>query len=605
MSGKSIDGLAPAPKKRPTNNMVDFPKKKKATKKTKNKVRQIGIEEAHSDFWDDEVTGLGLTRRSHERVALGAEETIRDAETEELLENNSSSKKDKLEEKAAKKAEKAKAKAKKRKAKKSHRVRRIIFRTLGILFILLLVIAAFFYFVGNDFISKITDGGNLWSFLLSDPDTPLQEDSSLHRTNILIFGTEGYSMDDSDHDGSQLTDSIMMASLDQENGDVKMVSLPRDLKVKTCTSTGKLNELYYCTYTKNDGTAASRAEYETKGADALKDTVQDILGVEIQYFIHVNWQALVQLVDAIGGIDVAFVYQGEKWDGNEVAIETTDPRGLADYHYSCRCYSVKFENDKVYHLDGAQALAVARARNHDGGYGASGGNFSREQFQQKIIQAIIMKAKSTNLTGDIMAVLKIKDAIGDNLRTNFKDTELRTALKVAGRLDINTMKSMSLESNDSGASLLISGMLPVPGVNSLECGGSVPGCLSYVYPRAGVGNYKNIHTYIKNQLTQNPATDEQATIIVMNNTGITGLAAKESERIKEKGLNVTEVANAPTALGTTEDVTIYQYKELTKTAEVLHKLYPSAEFKTDIPAALQDQSVDFVVVFGEGYQSAE
>ena len=215
-----------------------------------------------------------------------------------------------------------------------------------------------------------------------------------------------------------------------------------------------------------------------------------------------------------------------------------------------------------------------------------------------------MKAKSANLTSDIMAILKIKDAIGDNLRTNFKDTELRTAVKVAGKLDINTMNSLSLESNDNGASLLITGMLPVPGVNSIECGGVVPGCLSYVYPRAGVGNYTKIHEFITSQLSYNPAAKENAQIIVMNNTRITGLAAKEGEVIKETGLTVTETTNAPATLGETEDVTIFQLKDLAKTAEILHKLYPSAEFKTDIPATLQDQSADFIVVLGNGYQSA-
>lgn len=595
MSSKSIDGLAPAPKKRSASNMVEF-KGGKKTRKTK-KARQIGIEEAHSDFWGEEITGLGLTRPSHEVVELGSTKSL-----EDTVEEASEDKDDKKAIRAKKRAEKAKAKAKKRKNKKLHRVRRAILWIIGILVVLVVATVAFFYFIGNDLISKITDGGNLWSFLTSDPETPLQEDPNIHRTNILIFGTEGYSMDDPNYDGGQLTDSIMVASLDQNNGDVKMVSLPRDLKVKTCTSTGKINELYYCTYIKNNGSAESRQEYEIKGADALKGEVEKILGLEIQYFIHVNWQALVQVVDAIGGVDVAFVYQGETWSGDEVAIETTDPRGLADYNRYCRCNVIDFKNGEVYHLNGEQALAVARARNHDGGYGASGGNFSREQFQQKIIQAIIMKAKTANLTGDIMAVLKIKDAIGDNLRTNFKDTELRTAMRVAGELNTNTMKSLSLESSKKGASLLISGMLPVPGVNSLECGGAVPGCLSYVYPRAGVGNYTAIHNYIKDQLSSNPTTEEDAQIIVMNNTRATGLAAKEGEKISEKGLTVISTINAPAELGQTEDVTIYQYKDLPRTADALHKLYPSAEFKTDIPSALQDQAADFVIVFGKGYQ---
>ncbi|MBQ3309976.1 LCP family protein [Candidatus Saccharibacteria bacterium] len=603
-SGRSIDGLAPAPKKRASKNTVDFNGSKKPRKKsTTVRARQIGIEDAHSDFWDDEVTGLGLTRKSHEYVELGSEESLTGDDDD--LDSRPSKKEKRLEKKRLKQSKKAERKAKKRKDKKKHRVRRFFAWFFGILLVLVIAAGALLYFVGNDLIAKITDGGNLWSFITSDPDVPLAEDPNLHRTNILIFGTEGYSMDDPNYDGGQLTDSIMIASLNQEHGDIKMVSLPRDLKVKTCTATGKLNELYYCTYVKNNGSAESRAEYEIKGAEALEKEVEKILGLEVQYFIHVNWQALVQLVDAIGGIDVAFVAEGETWSGPEVAIQTTDQRGLADYEPYCRCYSINYENGKVYHLNGEKALAVARARNHSGGYGASGGNFSREQFQQKIIQAIIMKAKSTNLTSDLVAVLKIKDAIGDNLRTNFKDTELRTALNLTSKLDASTMKSLSLESNDTGASLLISGMLSVPGVNNLECGGAVPGCLSYVYPRAGVGNYTKIHDYIKSQLSSNPTTEENAQLIVMNNARISGLAAREAERLEEKGLTVIDKVNAPAALGQTEDVTIYQRGDFPRTAESLHKIYPSAEFKEDLPSALSEYDANFIIVFGNGYQPVD
>ena len=52
------------------------------------------------------------------------------------------------------------------------------------------------------------------------------------RTNILIFGTSGYSMDEDAWDGAMLTDSIMVVSLDQDNYDAYMMSLPRDLYVK-------------------------------------------------------------------------------------------------------------------------------------------------------------------------------------------------------------------------------------------------------------------------------------------------------------------------------------------------------------------------------------
>ena len=134
-------------------------------------------------------------------------------------------------------------------------------------------------------------------------------------------------MDDPNYDGGWLTDSILVASVDQENGNVKLVSLPRDLKSQSCTATSKINEIYYCTYAQNDGTAESIKEHEKQAAEELEEAVEEVLGITIQYYIHINWQAVVQAIDALGGIDIAVVEEGETWSGPEVAIETTDSRG--------------------------------------------------------------------------------------------------------------------------------------------------------------------------------------------------------------------------------------------------------------------------------------
>jgi len=506
---------------------------------------------------------------------------------------------------------KKRRKDKPQKPKKKHRVRRIVLWSLGGLFVVAAGLVAWLYIQGNDLVSRVT-GGSLSEALFADPDIPLETDPKTGRTNILIFGTEGYSMDDPKHAGGHLTDTMMVASLDQDSGDIRTVSIPRDLKprTRTCTATGKLNEVYYCTYYKNKGTAESRTEYERLAARALAEQMEEILGIGIQYFVHVNWQALVQIVDALGGIDVAFVYKGTSWSGEEVAIETLDKRGLADY---CRLKTlvcgIKFDNGKAYHLDGETALAVARARNapHEiGGYYYANGygsndNFGREQFQQKMIQAIIAKAKKTNFVTDFMATMNIKDAVGDNLRMDFKAKELKSLFKLVGRIDMGGMKSISIQENDEGTLLLTSGLLPVPGVNSMECGGSEPGCLSYVFPKAGVGNYTAIHTYIARKLSSDPVMSENARIIAMNATSVSGVAASEGNRLKAKGFNVTQNINAPSALGEVEGVKIYQKnKSMAGTAQALKQFY-NVKISTAVPESLTNLSADFIVVFGNGY----
>ena len=145
-----------------------------------------------------------------------------------------------------------KSKEKVQKPKKKVSKARKIASIVALVIVLIIAgLALWAVFWGNDIIAKITGGqGNVFDLLTFTNETydPLKTDSN-GRTNILAFGTSGYNMEGDEgngvHDGAQLTDSIMMISLNQETGDIAMLSLPRDLKASpTCTATGKINEVY-------------------------------------------------------------------------------------------------------------------------------------------------------------------------------------------------------------------------------------------------------------------------------------------------------------------------------------------------------------------------
>lgn len=587
MSDKSIDGL-----KRRTNSGVMGTKNTKAGQK-KTKSSDLGLKRRQISVAGEKTSRSVPTKKmaEHDEAIKDFLTSVQDEDPTNLVgEIPEKEDADKKSKRWHKRNNKKKAKKEKHGKKKSKK--KVVLIVVGSILAIIIAAVAWLYIQGNAFISKITGGGDLWSVITADPDIPLQSDPNSGRTNVLIFGTEGYSMDDSSHPGSQLTDTIMVASLDQDTGDVRTVSLPRDFKAKTCTSTSKINEVYYCTYYKNKGTTESKAEYEKLAARALADQVEEILGIKIQYFAHANWQAVVQIVDALGGIDVAFVYQGTTWTGNEIAIETTDKRGLADYWIrSSQSYEIQFDNNKVYHLNGAQALGVARARNESSGYGASGGNFSREQFQQKILQSIILKAKETNFATDFMAALSILEAVGDNLRTDFKDTEMKTLFKLASVVDMGGLQSVSLQKTDDGSSLLTSGMLQ-------STNGQY---YSYVYPAAGATNYTAIKAYINKKFSSDPVVSEGAAIEVMNATAAAGLAASEKTTLVGKGYTVTKTANAPSDFTDMDGVKIYQLnKTMGGTAKALKSLY-GVSLITDIPDSLSKETVDFVIILGNGY----
>ncbi len=474
-------------------------------------------------------------------------------------------------------------KERKKSKKKKHKVLR---RVIIIVVLLLIVAAGCVYGYFNDFIAKVTDGGSLLGFLTSDPDTPLQKDEN-GRTNILIFGTEGFSMDNPQYDGGWLTDSMMLLSVNQETGDAKAVNLPRDLKaVRTCTATGKLNEVYFCEYQKAvKGSAEEKRKAEAEGARKLAAVFEDVLGIKVHYRVHANWGAVTKIVDAIGGIDVVFVYGDQTWDGDETTIKTTSPKGLAD-NYRNGKYGIQYPNGQVVHLGGWQALGVARVRNAHGGYGAANGNFSREYFQQRVLEAIVHTAKKKNITSDVFAVMKIKDAVGDNLRTDVKDTELKTFIKLANTLNLAKIDNISLYSTDDKPSPLMT----TATINKI----------SYVIPSAGVGNYANIHSYIKRKFSAEPFTAENAQIAVLNGTSAYGVASKEKSYLEGKGYIVKSTGNAPSDQSGFDGVRIYQKnKKLTKTAEALKKLY-KVDPKTEIPDSLKSTEADFIVIVGNG-----
>ena len=587
-SGKSIDGLQ---RKKGVNNIKSVTKvsptmkrrvvvksttTKKPVVKTVAKKKVVGLPEKKKDLKAliEEQEEMDSDNSVKEYL-----DGIKDIDSTDFVESRDSEDydDDRAARKAAKKA--AKKAQKSEKKKKKHIVRKIVL----VLIVLLIGAGVWAYFYLNDFVAKVTDGGNLMGFIFSDPDTPLQKDAN-GRVNILLFGTEGWYADDQRYDGASLTDSMIVITIDQDSGDVKAISLPRDLKMdKPCTGTGKLNEAYWCKYSPalRKGTSADdKKKYEKEGSSNLAREAENITGLSIQYKVHVNWQAVVQVIDAIGGVDVVFTYGDQKWDGEEIAIKTTDKRGLAEIKWNYNGYEFKYDNGKVYHLNGKQALAVARARNARGGYGASGGNFSRETFQQRIIEAAIKKARSKNLTSDIVAVMKIKDAVGDNIRTTFKDDEIKSALKLLDNANINKIDTVSLEEGN----LLTTGM-----INNI----------SYVLPRAGVGNYSQIQNYVKMKLAGEDFTEEKAELIVLNASGKYGAAANEKTDLEDGGYIVKSIGDAPDDLKDFDGVKIYQVNsKKTKTAKALKKFY-NANIITKIPESLSKYECDFIILIGK------
>ena len=462
-------------------------------------------------------------------------------------------------------------KGKKRKSPEQRARRRKLIKHV---LLLLLVICVGF---GGYFAYKtLAAGGNV---LQGNPfeafqTTPLKMDSN-GRSNVLIVGT---SEDDPGHQGASLTDSMMILSIDQNKKNAYMISIPRDMNVKygmACNSgySGKINEYFSCVK-EGEGVEADRAAL-TKEAGF----VGEIVDLDIQYGVNVNYTVMRDLVNAVGG-------------SITVNIESRNPKGQMDSNFDWKCgvgdrkvsrsevlkrcppsgHFIDYPNGPAV-LDAEHALYLAQARGDKAPtYGFEQSNFDREKNQQKIVKAIREKAVSAGVVTDFGKVSALIDALGNNLRTTFETKEFRTLVDLAQTVKSEDIKSISLIDGDN----------PV-----MNGDGN---------PAAGNFQYADVRALIKKNLSSDPVIREGAEIAILNGSGVAGMAQTEADKLKSQGYTIGTIANAPQ--GEYGAYTVYQIGTGNSgTAAKLKKLYNVTIQKTDPPVAV-GAGTKFVVVVG-------
>lgn len=138
------------------------------------------------------------------------------------------------------------------------------------------------------------------------------------------------------------------------------------------------------------------------GVNESVETVADLLGTDINYYIRVNFSTVIDIVDAIGGIDVK----------SDVAF-TTHGRQNTGYSF--------VEGDN--HLSGKEALAFARER-----YSFTDGDFQRNRNQQKVLKAMLKKCLNSETI--LTKYTKLLDAVEDEMQTNMTTSEMQSLVKM-------------------------------------------------------------------------------------------------------------------------------------------------------------------------------
>jgi polyisoprenyl-teichoic acid--peptidoglycan teichoic acid transferase len=403
-------------------------------------------------------------------------------------------------------------------------------------------------------------GGNLFSILQT---TKLKgEDSG--RVNILLAGN---SADDVGHEGAQLTDSIMIISIDTVHSKAFLLSVPRDLWVGIGNNGhGKINEAYV----DGQNNHFSDNGYPTGGMGQLQQVIESNLGLTINYYALVNYNAFRDSVNAVGGIDVV--------------IKSTDPRGLYDpsIDYTTKGPLVKLTNGS-HHLNGQQALDLARARGDNyRAYGFNMSDFDRTEHQRQMLVALKGKAVSAGVVTNPVRLSSLSDAIGNNVKTNLSLSEVRRLYELTKTIDGGNISSISLN-NANGKNLL---------VNYRSASGE-----SALIPAAGLDDFSAIQQLIKQLTSNNPVVQEAAKLVVLNATPTRGLAAHVRTTLEAKNLNVTDVGDALANQATTTIIdNSAGHKPATRQA--LQTIYGKTVVFTTANPYSAKYTADFIVVIG-------
>ncbi|MCK0470264.1 LCP family protein [Halalkalibacter sp. APA_J-10(15)] len=253
------------------------------------------------------------------------------------------------------------------------------------------------YFIHK--INNVTAGSQ--QELIRGEKSELREDAvNPHDDNmsILLLG-----VDTRPGESNGRTDAILIATLNQEEQSIILTSIPRDSRVEIA-GRGTLDKINHA--------------HAFGGIDMTIDTVEQLLDIPIDYFARINFQAFIDVVDAINGVEIEVPFNFEEKDMNNDWIQFTEG---------------------MQHLNGEEALAYTRMRKHPQG----GGDIGRGQRQQQVLEAIIEKGTSFS---SITRFDDVMDAIGENLVTNLSFGDLVSLHSYAGNL--NNIEQLQLGGTD-------------------------------------------------------------------------------------------------------------------------------------------------------------
>ncbi|WP_440894731.1 LCP family glycopolymer transferase [Amphibacillus sp. Q70] len=244
-----------------------------------------------------------------------------------------------------------------------------------LIIVLVLILTVGLYAAYIFFGVKNNVDGNMYEAVASiDLNTTQKKLKERENLNILLLGIDSESAD------SGRSDALMVMTLKPEEDSMQLISIPRDTRA-TIAGRGTVEKINHA--------------YAHGGSDMSIQTVEDFLGIDIDYFVRINMDGLAELVNELGTITV----------NNELDFEQ------GGYHFPVGAVQ----------LDGDMALSYVRMRKQD-----PAGDFGRTERQRKVIEGIINEGATV---ANATRIVELTDILGQNMGTNMEFNDMLTLLQ--------------------------------------------------------------------------------------------------------------------------------------------------------------------------------
>lgn len=342
--------------------------------------------------------------------------------------------------------------------------------------------------------------------------------------NIILTGTDARSKDTSSR-----TDSIMMATVDRSNKEIKLTSFMRDMYVPIpgYKKNYKINTAYFL-----------------GGADLLLQTLNQNFNTNAQYYVNIDFSAFQALVD--------------KFDGIDVDVKSYEIKEMNKYIKEENWGNPDFVTKSGFqHLNGQQVLSYCRIRK------VGNNDYERTERQRRVLSLLIKKARKES----ILDLPNLMNTILPFIKTNIPSTKLLalgiSAYKFSGtavstlRIPADGMydnqviggQDVLVPDLQQNASALTKFVTTKTSTDNKEVADTTKNTATESTKTIDVNNNdgvdKNSQSQVDSKETSGSTTKSNIDVCILNSTGKAGLAAKYKTKLEALGYTVAKTDNYP------------------------------------------------------------